>query len=64
MIHDNEYSDDQELLLRLEPEESAAIAASTVWKYRLPKVNFQAETYVDMIDWEAEYLSEPPLQQN
>jgi len=58
---DNEYSDDDELPLRLEPEESAAIAASTVWKYRLPKVNFQAETYVDMIDWEAEYLSEPPL---
>ena len=58
---DNEYSDDDELPLRLEPEESAAIAASTVRKYRLPKVNFQAETYVDMMDWEAEYLSEPPL---
>ena len=38
---DNEFSkDDDELLLRLEPEESAAIAASTVCKYRLPKVNF------------------------
>ena len=62
---DNEYSDDDdELPLRLEPEESAAIAASTVRKYRLPKVNFQAETYVDLIDWEAECLSEPPLTRN
>jgi len=35
---DNEYSDDDELPLRLELEESAAIAASTVRKYRLPKL--------------------------
>ena len=37
---DYEYpDDDDEHPLRLEPEESAAIAASKVWKYRLPKVN-------------------------
>ena len=42
---DYEYpDDDDEHPLRLEPEESAAIAASKVRKYRLPKVNFKAET--------------------
>ena len=58
------YSDDDEFPLRLQPEESAVITAATVSKYRLPKVNFQAETYVDLIDWEAECLSEPPLTWN
>ena len=61
---DSEYSDDDEFPLRLQPEESAVITAATVSKYRLPKVNFQAETYVDLIDWEAECLSEPPLTWN
>ena len=59
---DNEYSsDDDDLPVRLEPEESAAIASANVRKYRVPKVNFQAETYVNLIDWEAVILSEPPL---
>ena len=62
---DNEYSsDDDELPVRLEPEESAAIGSATIRKYRVPKVNFQAETYVNLIDWEAEILSEPPLTRN
>ena len=61
---DSEYSDDDEFPLRLQPEESAVITAVTVSKYCLPKVNFQAETYVDLIDWEAECLSEPPLTWN
>ena len=64
-IDDNVFSDDDdELPLWREPEESAAIAASTVREYCLPKVNFQAETYVEMINWEAECLSEPPLTRN
>ena len=58
------YSDDDEFPLRLQPEESAVITAATVSKYRLPKVNFQAETYVDLIDWKAECLSEPQLTSN
>ena len=57
---DNECSDD-EYAFTLEPSEEAAIANSRVRKYRLPKINFKAESYTDLIDWEASFLTEPPL---
>ena len=57
---DNELSDDEEAAFTLEPSEADAISSSTVRKYRLPKINFMAETYVDLIDWEASFLTEPP----
>ena len=58
---DNKLSDDEEAAITLEPSEADAISSSTIRKYRLPKINFMAETYVDLIDWEASFLTEPPL---
>ena len=58
---DNELSDDEEAAFTLEPSEANAISSSTIRKYRLPKINFMAESYVDLIDWEQSFLTEPPL---
>ena len=30
-------------------------------KFRIPKVNFKAKKYFEMIDWANESISEPPL---
>ena len=58
---DNELEDDKENAFTLEPGEEAAISSSRVRKFLLPKINFDAELYIDLIDWEASSLSEPPL---
>lgn len=58
---DNELSDDEEAAFTLEPSEADAISSSTIRKYRLPKINFMADSYVQLIDWEESVLSEPPL---
>jgi len=34
---------------------------SEVRPYKIPSINFDAETYVDMINWETELVTEPPL---
>ena len=58
---DNELSDDEEAAFTLEPSETVAISSSTIRKYCLPKINFMADSYVDLIDWEASCLTAPPL---
>ena len=60
-LDENEEDEDDEDCLQLEPSEIAAISSSKVWKYILPKINFKAETYTELIDWETSHLSEPPF---
>ena len=57
----NEEDEDDEDSLQWEPSEIAAISSSKVRKYILPKINFKAETYTELIDWETSQLSEPPF---
>ena len=59
-MDENEEDEDDEDCLQLEPSEIAAIS-SKVRKYILPKINFKAETYMELIDWETSQLSEPPF---
>ena len=47
--------------LQLDNVEKRAIASSKVRPYLIPKINFDASEYPDLIDWEATQLSEPPL---
>ena len=35
--------------------------SDTVRKFNRPTVNFNATSYVDMIDWKKEIITEPPL---
>ena len=60
-LDENEEDEDDEDCLQLEPSEIAAISSSKVWKYILPKINFKAETYMELIDLETLHLSEPPF---
>ena len=60
-LDENEEDEDDEDCLQLEPSEIAAISSSKVRKYILPKINFKAETYTELIDWETSQLSEPPF---
>ena len=61
-LDENEEADGD--CLQLEPSEIAAISSSKVRKYILPKINFKAETYTELIDWETSQLSEPPFTLN
>ena len=38
-----------------------AIEKSMIRKFFVPTINFKAETYPDLIDWEKADFSEPPL---
>ena len=57
---DNECSDD-ETPFTLEPAEKFAIENAKVRKFKVPKINFLAQSYTELIDWENTALSEPPL---
>ena len=57
---DNECSDD-ETPFTLEPSEKFAIENAKVRKFKVPKINFLAQSYIELIDWEDTALSEPPL---
>ena len=46
---------------RLDPSEDHAISNSKVRKFVLPKVNFNATSYTELIDWESAKLTEPPF---
>ena len=46
---------------RLDPSEEHAISNSKVRKFFLPKVNFSATSYTELIDWESAKLTEPPF---
>ena len=47
--------------LKLEPSEQEAIETSKIRKFIVPQINFKAQTYPDLIDWEHILFSEPPL---
>ena len=57
---DNECSDD-ETPFTLEPAEKFAIENAKVRKFKVPKINFLAQSYTELIDWENTALSEPPF---
>ena len=59
---DNEEDDDTEDdILHMDMHEKAAISTLKVREFIIPKINFEATEYPDMIDWETSKLSEPPL---
>ena len=60
----DENEEDDGDCLQLEPSEIAAISSPKVRKYILPKINFIAEMYTELIDWETSQLSEPPFTLN
>ena len=47
--------------LPLEFEEEQAMIHASVRKYVVPKINMNATSYPDLIDWEQTKFSEPPL---
>ena len=57
---DNECSDD-ETPFTLKPSEKFATENAKVRKFKVPKINFLAQSYIELIDWEDTVLSEPPL---
>ena len=59
---DNEVDEsDSEDAFTLEPSEKKSISSSNVRKFVIPKINFDATTYAELIDWESSKLTEPPL---
>ena len=58
---DNEVDDSEDDGPQLDNVDKQAIASSKVRPYLIPKINFDASEYPDLIDWEATQLSEPPL---
>ena len=58
---DHEADDSKDNGLQLDNMEKQAIASSQVRPYAIPKFSFEASEYLDLIDCEAEKLSEPPL---
>ena len=61
IYHDHEADDLGDHGLQLDNMEKQAIASSWVCPYVIPKINFEAWEYPDLIDWESEKLSEHPL---
>ena len=59
----DEEAEDDEIhgVFSLDPSEREALEKSSVRKFVIPKINFKAETYPDLIDWEGASFSEPPL---
>merc|ERR1712121_276867 len=45
----------------LEPAERKAILNAKIRKYVVPKINFQATSYTQLIDWKNPGITEPPL---
>ena len=58
---EEEEEDGVEEVFSLDPLEKEAIENSTVRRFIVPKINFKAETYVDLIDWQNTQFTEPPL---
>ena len=59
-IDDDDDVDDGEQLV-LEPYERNAISSSNIRKFVIPKINFAATSYTELIDWNKANLTEPPL---
>ena len=45
-------ADNFEMVLPLEPSELEAIKSAKIQKFVVPKINFEAQTYPDLIDWD------------
>ena len=59
---DNEIDDeDEDEAFKLDPFEKKALSSSNIRKFIIPKINFDAQTYAELIDWESAKLTEPPL---
>ena len=61
MVNKTWKADNFEMVLPLEPSELEAIKSAKIQKFVVPKINFEAQTYPDLIDWENSAFSEPPL---
>lgn len=57
----NSEQEDGDADFQLDPSEKQAIATSNIRRFIIPKINFQASSYHEMIDWEDTVLTEPPL---
>ena len=58
---DNEIDEEDDDPLKLDLFETKALSSSKVRKFIIPKINFDATTYAELIDWERAKLTEPPL---
>ena len=58
---EEEEEEAEEEVLSLHPEEQEAIDKANIWKFVVPKINFKAKSYPDLIDWETAEFSEPQL---
>ena len=58
---DEELPEEEDDAFRWEPSEYKSVTSSTVRKFFIPTLNFAAETYPELIDWEVAKLTEPPL---
>ena len=58
---EEEIDDDDGEQLVLEPYERNAISSSNIRKFVIPKINFAATSYTELIDWNKANLTEPPL---
>ena len=45
----------------MDPSEKKALSSSNIRKFIIPKINFNAQSYAELIDWEKSKLTEPPL---
>ena len=61
MDDEEEVENDDGNVLQMDASEQAAIASSNVQKYTIPRINFEAEEYPDLIDWKESNLYEPPM---
>ena len=58
---EEEEEEAEEEVLSLHPEEQEAIDKANIRKFVVPKINFKAKSYPDLIDWETAEFSEPQL---
>ena len=53
--------DDFSTSFQLEPSECHAFEKANIRAFIVPKINFKATSYPDLIDWETAIFSEPPM---
>ena len=59
---DNEVEDGEaDDAFTFERSEKKAILTSSIRKYIVPKINFDATSFTQLIDWENPGMTEPPL---
>ena len=58
---EEEEEEAEEEVLSLHPEEQEAIDKANIRKFVVPKINFKAKSYPDLIDWETASFSDQDL---